>query len=477
MSLSDRTETDQNLAVHQLHLWKAQNLVFPQINLSQSVRMRAMKNSSTVVPGWLRAVLSFVLIFSAVLLTPNAVIASWLKSQITDTSNFVEMTTEALQNPAVEQYVSDEVSTIIIDALDIDALTSELFSGLESALPLGEKAAGALSLLEKPLANGAKSMIVNVTDKVVKSEAFDTVTTQVLTMTHKQVMSLLRGDTTGAIVADENGVLGIQVGPIVEAVKKELVKQGVGLAERIPNVDATIEIGKVDGLVEARIALSALDAAGYWLAIIVLIMLVAGILFARQRARATVWAGIGVVISTGALLSGISVGKYAFLATVSPQVMPSSAAGPIFTALTERLNQLLTATLIIGLMLAIVAYLVGPFRGAVIVRSAVTDTAGRVRAIAADKGVTTGAFGTFVERAHNWIIGVILGGTALILFLLRPFTVNGAIWAAVIALVLVLIVQLVRRPEEGSAAGSEDSKSEKPKRDKPKKKVSAGSGD
>lgn len=413
--------------------------------------MGTMEKSSTVVPGWLRAVISFVLIFMAVVITPNAVVASWLKLQVTDTQNFVEMTTTAVQNPAVEDYISKEVSTIIIDELDIDGLTTQLFDGLESALPLGDKAAGALSLLEKPLASGAKSMITNVTDNVIKSDAFDNVTEKVLTVSHTQIMNLLRGDNSGAIVADEQGVLGIQIGPIVKAVKEELVTQGVTLAERIPNVNAVIEIGKVDGLVEARIALSALDAAGFWLPIIVLVLLILGVLASRQRARATVWAGIGIVISTGAVLGGISVGQYAFLATVSPQIIPGSAATVIFAALTDRLNQLLLATLIIGVLTAVTAYFVGPFTGAQIVRGAVTDTAGRIRAIAEDKGVTTGAFGEFVERAHGWIVGVIIGVTALMLFLLRPFTVPGAIWAAIIALILVMIVQLVRRPAADAA--------------------------
>jgi hypothetical protein len=401
----------------------------------------------------------------AVVITPNAVVASWLKMQVTDTNNFVEMTTTALQNPAVEDYVSKEVSTLIIDELDIDGLTTQLFDGLETALPLGDKAAAALSLLEQPLANGAKSMITNVTDKVIKSDQFENVTEKVLTVSHTQIMNLLRGDNSGAIVADEQGVLGIQVGPIVEAVKDELVNQGVGLANKIPKIDAVIEIGKVDGLVEARIALSALDAAGYWLPIIVLVMLILGVLAARQRARATVWAGIGIVLSTGAVLSGLSIGKYAFLATVSPQIIPGDAASVIFAALTDRLNQLLVATLIIGVFIAVTAYFVGPFKGAQIVRSAVTDTAGRIRAIAEEKGVTTGAFGEFVERAHGWIIGVIIGGTGLLLFLLRPFTVSGAIWAAIVALVLVLIVQLVRRPAavEPGTAPQKPAKKKSPK--------------
>ena len=427
------------------------------------------------MPGWLRATLSFILIFLVGVMTPNAVISSWLKAQITDTSNFVEMTTTAIDNPAVESYISEEVSSIIIKSIDIDALASDLFNGLDEVLPLGDKASAALSLLEKPLVNGAKSMIADVTDKVIKSDAFDSVTKQVLTISHQQIMALLRGDNSGAIVADDKGVIGIQIGPIVDAVKEQLVSQGIGLADRIPKVNAVVEIGKVDGLVQARIALGALDAAGYWLPIIVLIMLIAGVLLARQRARATVWAGIAVVIGTGLALSGISVGRYAFLASVSPDILPGPAANVIFTALTERLQQLMIATLVIGLLVAITAYLAGPFRGAEVIRSAVTDTAGRVRSIAEDKGLTTGKFGEFVERAHAWIIGAILGVTALILFMLRPFSVSGAVWAAIIALVLVLVVQLVRRPEAGSktAADPKTELADDSAKSKPNKKAKA----
>jgi hypothetical protein len=175
------------------------------------------------------------------------------------------------------------------------------------------------------------------------------------------------------------------------------------------------------------------------------------------------------------LLGGLSIGKFAFLATVTPQIIPGNAATVIFAALTDRLNALVTATLIIGVLIAIVSYLVGPFRGAVIIRSAVTDTAARVRAIAAKNGVTTGGFGEFVEKAHGWIVGLILAATGITLFLLRPFTVSGAIWAAIIALVLILIVQLVRRPSESADQQPAETKSQ-PKakaKAKPKKPASA----
>lgn len=406
------------------------------------------KTTTVVVPGWLRSTLAFVLIFLAAVLTPLSVTSSWLKTQVTDTNQFVEMTTTALHNPAVEQVISDEVSALIIKELNVDQLTADLFAGLKSVLPLGDTAANALSLLEQPLASGAKSLIERVTENVITSEAFENVTEQALTLTHTQVMDLLRGNPDGAIVADERGVIGIQVGPIVEAVKEELVAQGIGLAERIPTINATVEIGQVEGIVQARMALNALDALGYWLPIVVLIMLVLGVLAARQRARAAVWAGIGVILSTGAALVAVSLGKYAFLVAVTPQLLPGTAANVIYSTFTARLTELLVAALFIGVLVLLTAYLVGPFRGAQVVRAGVTDTAGRLRGIAEERGVSTGSFGRFVDMAHGWIIGVVLAATALTLFLLRPFSVAGGIWAAIIALLLVLIVELVRRPAE-----------------------------
>jgi membrane protein implicated in regulation of membrane protease activity len=79
----------------------------------------------------------------------------------------------------------------------------------------------------------------------------------------------------------------------------------------------------------------------------------------------------------------------------------------------------------------------------------------------------------FRSKAHGWIVGLILAATGITLFLLRPFTVSGAIWAAIVALVLILIVQLVRRPSEPAEQKPANTKSQPKAKAKPKKPASA----
>ena len=92
------------------------------------------------------------------------------------------------------------------------------------------------------------------------------------------------------MITDE-GVVGIQLGPIVAEVKQRLVDRGVGIASAIPEVDRTIVVAQSDSLATIRVVYSLAVTLGWWLPVLMLLFFVAGIAFARRKATAVLGSG------------------------------------------------------------------------------------------------------------------------------------------------------------------------------------------
>ena len=329
-------------------------------------------------PGRWRAPVSAILIVLGVLLSPTAVITTWVKTELTDTAQFVETLGPLADDPAVQAVVVDEIVSIINENVNFQGITSDLFDGL-ATLNLPPRAAAALQLLEQPAVQGMQSLVRSVTERVVESPAFASTWRMALEVSHTQMLNVLQGDTSGALVLSDSGELGIQLGPIVDAVKTQLVQQGLTLAANIPEVNRTIPIAQADSLVQARTAYSVLDALGYWLPIISLILMAAGVVIAKKRPRALIWTGVAVAVMMAILGSGIAIGRIIFVSTVAPTHITAAAAGSIYDAIVPFLSNAALSVGLVAVGVAIVAYLAGPFRGARSVRRLTTDTAARLR--------------------------------------------------------------------------------------------------
>lgn len=392
-----------------------------------------------------RAFLAVVLILLGALLAPLAVVAAWTKAEVTNTDQFVATVSPLIDDPAFQSYLVDEITTAINDSVDIPTITSDLFDGI-ATLDLPPRAAEALQLLEQPAVQGAESLITSTTEQLIASDAFDQVWDQALRSSHSGLNAALSGDTSGAVVISDSGEVGIQLGPIIAAVKQQLTAQGLTLADRIPEVDRTIVVAQSDELGQARTAYQAIDVLGFVLPWISIGLLAAGVLVARRKARALIWAGIALALGMVFLALGVAIGRIAAVDALSPQYMPSSTAQAIYDTLVPLLYSTALAVGVAGVTTAVVAYLAGPFDGALAVRRLTVDTARRTRAAAESNGVTTGRFGEFLYRARRYIrIAIAVVGAAIVL-LVRPLTPGVTLWTAFGALIAILLLELLQRP-------------------------------
>jgi hypothetical protein len=398
-----------------------------------------------------RSVVVVVLLALATILAPAATIAGWARVQLTSADAFVDTFAPLADDPNVQALVTDQAVAAINNAVDIPGLTNEVFTGIDQ-IGLPPRAAAALKLLQTPATQGIQSFIQDSVSNVVTSAAFRDLMRQGLRTAHDSLVAL-QGDLAGpdrAVTISGTGEIGVQLKPIIAAVKARLVARGVALASNIPEIDKTIVVAKTDAVPTIRTVYAAAVAAGTWLPFVVLALFAGAVLTAARHRRALVAAAVclaAAMVVTAAALGG---GRILFTNAVASDLFPAAAADAIYT---QSLTLLRSAVLAIGALavfVAAIAWFAGPEDPARRLRGALVDATAAARDGAEARGVTTGRFGEWVGASARAIRVVIAVVAAVVILLLRPLSFSDVAWTAVGALVALLLVQLLGRPRVDS---------------------------
>lgn len=400
---------------------------------------------------WGRTAAAVVLVVVGLLLAPVAVISAWARLELVDTDRFVATFAPLAEDPAVQAYIGDQVTAAIEEQVDIPALTSDLFDGLQS-LNLPPRAQDALGLLEGPATQGLQALVSGVVDRVVESPAFADVWATALRVSHRQFVAAIQGDPDAALSVGGDGTLSVQLGPVIEAVKDRLEQQGVGFAASIPVVEKSIVVAQNDAFVLVQTVYALAVAAGTWLPWITLALLIAGVLVAKRRATALVWTGGGLALTMLILASGVGIGRAFFIGAVSPSIMPSDTATAVYDGLVELMLSTILALFVLALFVAVIAWLSGPWRPARATRGLFHAGFSSIRRSAGAHGVTTGSFGIGLDRWRVAAYVVIAVVASIVVLFNRPVTVSFVVWTVIIALLAVAVVELLRRPADEVAA-------------------------
>jgi hypothetical protein len=395
--------------------------------------------------GRWRAPLSVVLIVLGAVLAPVALAANWAKLELSDTELFVSTFAPLADDPAVQDFVSAQVVTVINDQVDIAGVTSDLVDGI-SQLGLGPRAQAALELLKGPASDGIKSLIGNAVSGFVESPQFSSLWQQLLRTSHDQLIATMQGDPDAVVTAGADGTIGIQLGPVVAAVKERLVDQGIGLAANIPEVDRTITIAESDAVPRIQTAYALVTALGAWLPWIVLVLLAGGVVVARRRVRTLIWAAVALALAMLLSLAAIAIAKPILVGMLAPKVMTSGAANAALDQVTGFLVSSGTAVTVLALTVAIVGWIAGPFSLPRRLRGFGNSVLASARAAGERHNLSTGRTGRWLYRQRTvitWLIA--LAASALVLFV-RPLSAPLIVWTAIVAIVLVLLLHLASRP-------------------------------
>lgn len=392
--------------------------------------------------GW-RTPVAIVLIVLGCVLAPAAVLSVWAGDEVSDTGRWVATVEPLIHDPAIQNVLSDKITDAITSRLNLTGLISQ------ASTQLGSKGLTRISSLlttfGPQIAGAVTSFIYSTVHSVIASQAMARAWVQANTVAHQGMIKVLSGRGNGAFSVS-HGQIVLNLGPLLTVAKQDLVAHGFSLASSIPTISPTVALFQANDLGKAQAGYRLITDLKIVLPILVLILLGAAVYLARDHRRALVGAGLGLAVSMLLLGAGVEIGRGIYLSSVPASVLPGNAAAAAYDAFVHFLRQSVRVVLLVGLVVAVGAYITGPATAAVRTRSAMRSGMAWIRRFGERQGVSTGPVGewTYAHRRGLRIGAVALA--ALVLVFLGEPTVPVVIVLVVILLVLLGLIELVGRP-------------------------------
>ncbi|WP_180934478.1 hypothetical protein [Nocardioides ungokensis] len=310
------------------------------------------------------SVVSGILVVLAVVLAPLSVTSVWANRVISNTDQYVKTVEPLVHDPAVQAVLTDEVTTAVLDNIDVQGVTKEALTALAKQRGVSADVSAVIPGLEAALVNGVNGFVHDQVAKFIASDQFAQVWDQVNRAAHAQMVRLLSGEQGGAVTAQGDTVT-LNLGPIIAQVKAALVNQGFSLADKIPTVNKTFVLVQSSSVTHAQGAYKLLEKLGVWLPIIALALLIGGVALARDRRRALLLGGLGLAAAMILLGGALAVARTWYVNETPGNVLTPDAAGSVFDTLVRFLRSSLRAVGVLGLVLAFAAFISGPSTAAV----------------------------------------------------------------------------------------------------------------
>lgn len=394
--------------------------------------------------GWWRPVVAGVLVVLAALIAPLSVLATWSNGQLQDTDRYLATVGPLAEDPAVQEAIAARIEQVIFSYLDIDAAVDEVVVALEGQ-GLPDRAAATLGSLSGPLATGIRGFVEDRILALVQSDVFEQAWVEANRTAHTELVAALKGETEGAVVIDR-GEVSVNLATLINTVKGQLVEAGLGIAERIPEVDASFAIVQSDDLATVQDLLVVLDDLSMWLPVIGLGLIGIAVAIARDRRRMVLAAGLAVATSMLLLGAALNVIRPFYLDAL-PASSSAAAAGAVYDQVVSFIRLALRGVLVVALTVTVVAWLSSPHGSGATARSALTRGVDGLRRGRSRAGMDTGRLGVALATYRTPVRATVVAVAALV-YLAQDHPTGGTALAFVLvtALVLLVLEVLAARP-------------------------------
>ncbi|WP_405186465.1 hypothetical protein OG582_19540 [Streptomyces anulatus] len=266
------------------------------------------------------AALSAVLLVLLAVLVPLSALSAWVDLEIDDTDRYVAAVSPLASDPAVQTTVADLVTEEAMRQIDLGSLQDTV-----------------------------REFLHETVRSFTTTEAFRNAWDTANRAAHKAVAAALDGDSGEAVTID--------LAPVIDQVKQDLVRDGVPFADQIPVERTEITVlspGQADDL---RDSFRLLRYGSIWPAVatLVFLVLVVGIATVRRGMRAGLWAtatvGAGFALGAIVLRVLVAVGRGRVLDEVPDSDRDAAAA--VVDALTASLRTTVWVVLAVGAALLV----------------------------------------------------------------------------------------------------------------------------
>jgi hypothetical protein len=385
-----------------------------------------------------RSVVSAVLIVLGCVLAPVAGLAVWSNNQVSDTDRFVRSVSPLIEDPDVQARITDKVTATIFQYVDVQGLADQALTALE-AQGLPAALVSRLETFTPSLASAATGFVHDRVAELVASPAVASAWNEALTTAHKEAVSVLSGDSNTVVVRGDS--VFFDLAPFIDLAKQRLSDAGLTAVSLVPEVHPSVELAQANTLVRAQTAYNTLNTVASVLPWIVLALFIVGVYLARNRFRALVGTGLGVVLAMVFLAAGLLVARSMLVNAVPQGAAPATASG--FDIVVTYLRYGLRAVAVLGLVVALAGFLAGRSDSAVRIRRWSADRLHSIRGGPAAGGPVATWVRTHIRGLR---IGAVMVAVLAFVFLEQPTGASILIIAGVL-LVVLAVIEFLGRPE------------------------------
>ena len=331
-----------------------------------------------VGPRWRR-----VLVYALAVLTCFAILTAsvgvWAHRTLLNTDSWVNAVGPLASNPTVTDAVAKEVTTQLLTLINAQELA-------QNALP--DKA----KVLAAPLTEAVGQFVERTVAELLRTDQFKTFWVEANRRVHSLAVKVLRGDTT--LIRTDNGTVSLNLLPLMADALRFIQGKAPGLlgsATTIPDItfdtppdQARAELEKAvgrtapadfgvitvfqsDKLKAAQDAVSLFDKLTIGLVVAAVVLFIATVALALDRRRILIVLGLGTVVAIALAAAAINAIKGQVLGMIAnPEYR--GAVSTTVTTLVTRLRLITDALVVVGLAMAIIAFLTGGSRLAVAIR-------------------------------------------------------------------------------------------------------------
>ena len=382
-----------------------------------------------------RRISAWILLVLASLLIPVSVISVWAIRTVTDTNHYVETMAPLARN----QVIVDHLATKATDAL---FSTHIVQNKVTEALPPAAKP------IVAPVVSEVHQYVYNLALKVFESPKFGRLWDQLNTHTHAAVIDILTGKQSKLTKRiEKGGQIVLNVTPALNDIIAKANARGVTLFNPLKPI-----LGTGDSLGLTIVSKDQVSKFSGWFNLVVklkwaipafaLAVAILAIVVAIERRKTLLRLGVGVALMALLLLAGLSLGRITFLNQASGHIN-RDVASTVWDTMLRFLKTDLRWTLLISVLVALGAWVAGPARYAVWIRST-TARGGRwvgTQARSLGAGADRAAAGSEgMRRSGGWILEHIKGLRVVGVVVAALFVVFGGNLTGWSLLVILLVL-------------------------------------
>src|SRR5262249_38449326 len=211
----------------------------------------------------------------------------------------------------------------------------------------------------------------------------------------------------------------------------------------IPQVNATFTIFESSDVSKVQRGFHLLDRLGLWLPFILVALAALGIYLARNHRLAFIGTGVGVALAMLAAAIALAATRHAYLDAVPQAMLPTAAAAVLLDPAVPSLRGALRAVFLIGLLVALGAFLPGRSVTAVAPRRWLVAGFGWVRGRLATAGAGLEGVTAWVAPRARLLRGLVVAAAFLGLLLVRYRTPALVGWLTLAVLLCLAGIQFL----------------------------------